>query len=95
MRSEVSIYRCALCEREVASVSKHHLVPKSEGGKITVNLCSVCHSTLHHFFENRTLAKEFHSIEALRQQSDIAHYLTWIRKQPDSKIRVHTSCAKR
>src|SRR5690349_2248756 len=49
---------CALCEREVSRVSRHHLVPKSEGGTFTVDLCAACHKTLHSFFTNRTLAKE-------------------------------------
>lgn len=89
------MYLCALCEREVSSVTKHHLVPKSEGGKITIDLCSACHKTLHSFFENRTLAKELHTIEALRQESDIARYLAWVRKQPDSKIRIRASRSKR
>ena len=89
------LYRCALYEREVSKVTRHHLVPKSEGGKTdTVDLCSACHLTLHNFFENRTLAKELHTIEALRQQHDIARYLAWVRKQPDSKIRIRASRSK-
>ncbi|MCC7449814.1 MAG: HNH endonuclease [Anaerolineae bacterium] len=87
--------RCALCEREVSSVSRHHLVPKSEGGTLTVDLCAACHKTLHTFFTNRTLAKEMHSIEALRQAPEIQRYLTWVRRQPDAKIQVRTSRNKR
>ncbi len=90
-----STHRCALCEREVSSVSRHHLVPKSEGGAFTVDLCGVCHKTLHSFFTNRTLAKEMYSIEALRQDPAIQRYLAWIHKQPDSKIRVRASRSKR
>ncbi|MEP7288326.1 MAG: HNH endonuclease [Chloroflexota bacterium] len=80
--------RCALCEREVRRVNKHHLVPKSEGGRVMVELCFACHKTLHSFFSNHTLAKELHTIEALQQQPEIAQYLKWVRKQPDSAIRV-------
>jgi ribosomal protein L34E len=87
--------RCALCEREVSSVSRHHLVPKSEGGTFTVDLCAACHKTLHSFFTNRTLAKEMHSIEALRQTPEIQRYLAWIRRQPDAKIQVRASRHKR
>lgn len=89
------VYQCALCGREVAGVTKHHLIPKSEGGKATIELCSACHKTLHSFFENRTLAKELHTIEALRQEPDIARYLKWVRKQPDKRIRVRASRSKR
>jgi 5-methylcytosine-specific restriction enzyme A len=81
-------YRCALCGREVRFVSKHHLVPKSEGGREVIELCAPCHKTLHSFFSNATLLKELHTIDRLRQHPDIARYLRWVRKQPDAAIRV-------
>jgi len=79
---------CALCGRQVSRLSRHHLVPKSEGGVQTVALCQACHTTLHKFFTNRTLARQKCTIEALRQDPDIQRYLAWIRKQPDRLIRV-------
>ncbi|MCE7949354.1 MAG: HNH endonuclease [Chloroflexi bacterium CFX4] len=79
---------CALCERRVSRVSRHHLVPKSEGGTETVDLCSPCHATLHKFFTNRTLARQKYTIAALQQDPDIQRYLAWIRKQPDRRITV-------
>ncbi len=80
--------RCVLCEREVRQVTRHHLIPRSAGGKEVVDLCIPCHKTLHSFFSNRTLLTELHTVEALRQQPEIAHYLEWIRKQPDRVIQV-------
>ena len=80
---------CELCGRAVQKTSRHHLIPKSEGGTVTANLCSACHKTIHQFFQNRTLARELHSIEALRSEPEIARYLTWVRKQPDRLIRVN------
>lgn len=80
--------RCALCEREVQHVTRHHLIPRAEGGKEVVDLCVPCHKTLHSFFSNRTLLNELHTLESLRQEPEIARYLTWIRKQPDRMIRV-------
>ncbi len=88
-------FRCALCEREVSSVTRHHLVPRSEGGKETIDLCTACHKTLHSFFTNRTLSTELHSIETLRQQPEIARYLAWVRKQQDRTIRVRTRRGRR
>jgi hypothetical protein len=81
---------CALCERQVRRVSRHHLIPKSEGGRVAVNLCAPCHKTLHSFFSNTTLLKELHSIEALRDNPEIVRYLAWVRKQPDKAIKVRT-----
>lgn len=79
---------CALCGRQVSRLSRHHLVPKSEGGAETVALCQACHVTLHKFFTNRTLARQKCTLEALQQDPDIQRYLAWIRKQPDRLIRV-------
>jgi 5-methylcytosine-specific restriction enzyme A len=79
---------CALCEREVSQVTKHHLIPKSEGGREVVKLCNACHTTLHSFFTNETLLKELHTIDSLRAEPEIARYLAWVRKQRDSRIQV-------
>ncbi len=89
-------YRCELCGRDVSRVTRHHLVPKSEGGKtLTAQLCPACHKTLHSFFTNRTLASELGSIQALRRDPDIRQYLAWVRKQPDRAIRIRTSGKRR
>ena len=87
---EEPLHTCALCEREVREVTKHHLVPKSEGGREVVKLCHTCHKTLHSFFTNETLLKELHTVEDLRAEPEIARYLSWIRKQRDSRIQVKT-----
>jgi 5-methylcytosine-specific restriction protein A len=88
-------YRCALCRREVRIVTRHHLIPKSEGGHEVVDLCLPCHRTLHSFFSNETLLKELHDIQTIRQNPEIARYLKWVRKQPDRAIRVRTSRIRR
>lgn len=90
VNSNETLYTCALCERQVRQVSKHHLIPKSEGGREVVRLCQPCHKTLHSFFTNRTLLKELHTIDDLRAEPEIARYLAWVRKQPDTRIQVHT-----
>ncbi len=92
---EPDSYRCALCERDVSRVTRHHIVPRSEGGKQTVALCSACHKTLHGFFTNETLAKELSSIDALRQDPDVRRYLPWVRRQPDRAIKVRSRSKKR
>ncbi len=88
-------YQCGLCGRDVRRVTRHHIVPKSEGGKQTVDLCCACHKTLHSFFTNETLAKELYSVDSLKQDPDIRRYLAWLRKQPDRAIRVRTRSKKR
>jgi 5-methylcytosine-specific restriction enzyme A len=88
------LHTCALCERQVIHITRHHLVPKSEGGREVVPLCQPCHKTLHSFFTNRTLLNELHTIKSLRAEPEIARYLQWIRKQPDSRVQVKT-CRER
>ncbi|UOQ74694.1 HNH endonuclease [Hymenobacter cellulosilyticus] len=74
--------RCELCEREVSAVSRHHLVPREEGGRYgpTVALCQPCHSTVHLLLTNRELARNYPTVEALRQAPELQKYLHWIRR---------------
>ncbi|WP_241502248.1 HNH endonuclease [Hymenobacter glacialis] len=80
--------RCGLCEREVQSTSRHHLVPREEGGHHgpVVDLCQPCHSSVHRFLSNRDLARRYASVEALRAAEELQTYLRWIRKQRVERI---------
>ena len=81
--------QCGLCERAVALTSRHHLVPRQEGGRHgdTVDLCQPCHSSVHRFLTNRELAHRYSTIEALRAAEELRGYLSWIRKNKVEKIR--------
>lgn len=81
--------RCGLCEREVQHTSRHHLVPREEGGRhgATVALCQPCHSSVHRFLTNRALAHRYATIEALREAEELRDYLEWIRKSRVERIR--------
>ena len=80
---------CQLCERAVAALTVHHLVPKSQGKKgetlPTVNLCPACHRQLHALFSDQQLARELASLETLRQNPAIQKFLRWVRKQDANK----------
>jgi 5-methylcytosine-specific restriction protein A len=79
---------CALCERQVNRVSRHHLVPKQAGGKHgeTVALCQPCHTTIHLTFSNKELAVEYNTLRKLQQAPKLSKYLNWIRKRKIEKI---------
>ena len=50
---------CALCGRPLgARVEWHHLVPKSEGGRITAPVHPICHRTIHATLTNAELARD-------------------------------------
>ena len=80
--------QCGLCERTVQSTSRHHLVPREEGGKYgpTVDLCQPCHSSVHRFLSNRELARLYPTVEALRAAEGLQTYLNWIRRQRVERI---------
>ncbi|SFQ01180.1 hypothetical protein SAMN04515668_1151 [Hymenobacter arizonensis] len=80
--------QCGLCEREVQFTSRHHLVPREEGGRHgpTVDLCQPCHSSVHRFLSNRELARRYPSVEALRDAEELQTYLRWIRRQRVERI---------
>lgn len=89
--------KCELCEREVTRLTAHHLTPKqavkrkqADAGP-TVDICSACHRQIHHLFDNKYLAKELNSVEALKNEPQMAKFLAWVRKQkPDKRIQVHS-----
>ena len=83
---------CPLCGREVTRVSAHHLVPKSRGGRITLEICLDCHAMIHALFPNRQIERELSSVEELQAHPEFAAYLKWIRKRPsDRRYRAHRS----
>lgn len=74
---------CALCERPLgARVEWHHLIPKSEGGRVTAPVHPICHRTIHTLLSNRELATDYAEPEALRARPDVQRYLRWIADKP-------------
>ncbi|GAB2953776.1 hypothetical protein GCM10027048_18770 [Hymenobacter coalescens] len=80
--------RCELCERAVQHTSRHHLVPREEGGRHgpTVALCQPCHSSVHLLLSNKELARRYHTVEDLRRAEELAKYLHWIRRSRLERI---------
>lgn len=87
--------QCQLCDRVVPRLTEHHLVPrqhtkrkKLDPGE-TIDICPACHRQIHTLFDNRQLAQELNTIDALKFHPDVAKFLAWVRKQdPDRKIKV-------
>jgi hypothetical protein len=91
------LQRCELCGREVSHVTRHHLIPRTRHtnkkaqrefersemkGRIAW-FCRPCHDHVHALFAEKTLEREFNTIEALRSHPDVARFVTWIRNKPD------------
>ncbi|MCC3158221.1 HNH endonuclease [Hymenobacter sp. 15J16-1T3B] len=80
--------RCQLCERAVQHTSRHHLVPREEGGRYgpTVDLCQPCHSSVHLLLTNKELARRYHTVQDLQQAEELQKYLHWIRRSRVERI---------
>lgn len=78
---------CELCHRENVVLTKHHLLPREEGGKEEhiAYICEACHKHIHALYTNRELAIRLNTIKDLQEDEKIAKYLKFIRKQPSSK----------
>lgn len=79
---------CALCQREVEILSRHHLIPREEGGRYgpTAELCQPCHSTIHLMLSNKELALQFNNIPALQAAEPLQKYLRWVKNKPVTRL---------
>lgn len=74
---------CALCSRPLGQKTEmHHLVPKSQGGKETIPLHPICHRKIHTTFKEKTLARNFATIDCLRNDPEIMRFIKWLEGKP-------------
>lgn len=79
---------CPLCGRPIpphAKQSLHHLVPKLRGGKHgpTVLLHQICHNEIHATLTETEIARDYATIDALRNHPRLAAFIRWVAKRPD------------
>lgn len=78
---------CPICDREMIngpSVDYHHLIPKTFKGKETIKIHRICHRKLHTLFTEREMAKYYHTIERIREHSEVQKFIKWVsRKHPE------------
>jgi len=86
---------CELCEREVNETTFHHLIPvclhKKKWYKkrytieyLTSNgirLCDICHYSIHHLYDEKTLGKEYNTLEKLLKSEKVQKHIKWAKKQ--------------
>ncbi len=69
----------------------HHLIPRqySKRKKMdigdTINICAPCHRQIHSLFDNKILAQQLNTIEALQNDPKMKKFLSWIKKQRHNK----------
>lgn len=90
--------RCQLCGRDVAHLTRHHLIPrtrhsnrrnKREFARAEVHarvawLCRPCHDHVHSVFSEKTLEREFNTLDRLRADEEIRRFVDWIGDRPVS-----------
>lgn len=68
---------CSLCDRVIpsAQIDRHHLVPKSKGGRRTEFLHRVCHRQVHALLTESELAGPYATVEALLQHPELRAFV--------------------
>jgi hypothetical protein len=70
--SEAGPAPCFLCGRPL------------RGGRETVPVHPICHRAIHRALDNKALARDYASPDALRSHPELARFLAWIAdKDPD------------
>jgi 5-methylcytosine-specific restriction endonuclease McrA len=91
---------CELCEKEFEKINltKHHLVPKQvknrhpeKNTSETILLCSTCHKQIHATLPEKELAKNFYTLEKLKNHPKISAFIKWIQKRNPSNLKVKRS----
>ena len=87
---------CELCGRQMAHLTRHHLIPRSrhsnrrnrrEFDRSEVHtrvawICRPCHDQVHAVFTEKTLEREFNTLERLCTQPEIRRFVDWIATRP-------------
>lgn len=84
---------CPLCKR-TTRLTFHHLIPrkmhrrnhfKKRYNKHTLQsgifICRECHSAIHRFYDEMTLAKQYASLEALCSDDRLQQHFSWLAKR--------------
>ena len=57
---------------------KHYTKEEKQTG---VMICRQCHSGIHRFYDEMTLAKELNTLELIKQDPRLAAFFHWVSKQ--------------
>ncbi len=77
---------CVICGRELGNentISKHHLIPKSKGGKNTPTILihNICHQKIHSVFSENELRDEYNTVEKLITHEEMVKFIKWVSKK--------------
>lgn len=87
---------CELCGREGVVLTRHHLIPRrthrlkrirrafdrAEREGAILHVCRPCHKQIHVLFDEKSLARDYRSREALLADPEMARFVAWIADKP-------------
>ena len=76
--------KCELCKLETHT-RRHHLIPRSKGGRETINCCFTCENFLHKTFTNNELHDIYNTVESILQTEQFQRFLKWRLKQKSTE----------
>ncbi|CEG36155.1 hypothetical protein F443_18872 [Plasmopara halstedii] len=83
---------CEMCERPT-KLTAHHVIPRVTHAKylrkgytkeflnFCIMICRQCHSKIHAVEDNKTLAREYNTLEKIMQHPEIIAWVAYARKQ--------------
>jgi len=80
---------CPICKRPLGhkdTISKHHLIPKSRGGRDSelITIHNICHQKIHSVFTEKELKDHYSTVEKLLEHEEIQKFIKWVaKKHPD------------
>lgn len=81
-------HTCPICNRILGkkNISKHHLIPKSKGGKYseTISIHNICHQKIHSIFTEKELKTAYYTVEKLVKHEEIKRFIKWVSKKDPS-----------
>lgn len=90
MQNSKTFGTCVTCHRHTP-LTKHHLVPKKQHKKkkyldkdadrdAVIYICRQCHDGIHDFYDERTLAEGFNTLEKLCADKALQKHFAWVAK---------------
>lgn len=89
--------RCALCQRRMSDLTRHHLIPRTrhrnkklrrlfsreEMQQRVIDVCRPCHRHIHATLDEKSLALHYNTLEALQGHPEIQRFVEWIGHKPE------------
>ncbi len=77
------VFCCPVCGREcdAADGSRHHVLPKSQGGRAIEVICRPCHRQIYNLFGVKELARHYDTLDKLKAAPETQTWISWVRKK--------------